>query len=223
MPSRAVLGATSPSQRRIEPNMLLETTHHDLTAEQFEYFTAVPQVAWDIETTGLNWRVDSIGTCQLTDGSRTVIVQVDGRRPERLAALVESGVQKVFHHAMFDLRFMARGWGVVPAEIACTKIAAKILNPNAAPESRSLKSLLREKLGMSISKDQQRSDWLREELSADQLRYAAIDVAYLSRLLERLLDELREQGTLELALMSFEYIPTRVQLDLCGAEDVFTY
>ena len=204
--------------------MAVNTTQGDLTPRQHEYFRCVSQLAWDIETSGLDWRTDSIGTCQLTDGSRTVIVQMNGHHPDLLADLLQHpAIQKVFHHAMFDLRFMSHQWGVTPANIACTKIASKILDPNAPTEAHSLKALLRGRLGVRISKAQQQSDWLNAQLSDDQLKYAATDVAHLSRLLAVLLDELRQLGRLHLALESFAYVPARVQLDISGSGDVFTY
>jgi len=65
-------------------------------------------VAWDIETSGLDWRLDRIATCQLhVPNFGTQVIRVDGRRPDRLRELlVSEHVLKVFHHAPFDLRFM---------------------------------------------------------------------------------------------------------------------
>lgn len=196
----------------------------DLTIEQTHYFAAEGRLAWDIETSGLDWSKESIGTCQLAGRSRSVIVQLDGRRPDRLSSLLEdSDVTKIFHHAMFDLRFMSHAWGVAPANIVCTKVASKILQPGVTADAHSLKALLEAKLDVRLSKEQQTSDWLRDRLSAEQIEYAVRDVAYLAPLLSVLLRELEAAGKLHLALASFAYIPTRVWLDLSGTGDVFTY
>mgnify|MGYP006194651211 CR=1 FL=1 len=47
--------------------------------------------------------------------------------PDRLYEFLVQ-VQKVFHHAPFDLRFMVAQWNVTPRNIACTKVASKMLS-----------------------------------------------------------------------------------------------
>lgn len=224
MRSQGTQESTNPHRPVSDTPMDLETARGDLDSSQHEYFIAGPQLAWDIETSGLDWSRDSIGTCQITNGARTVIVQLSDQRPNYLADLLRrQQVQKVFHHAMFDLRFMCHQWAVTPANIACSKIASKILNPNGPNEANSLKALLEDKLAVKISKAQQRSDWLEARLSSEQLAYAATDVAHLIPLLSVLLEELRRRDLQQLALDSFAYIPTRVRLDILGQGDVFTY
>jgi len=71
-------------------------------------FALSRRIAWDIETTGLDWRREKIGTCQLfAEAVGAVVVSVGEDRPSALARLIEDNtVEKVFHHAPFDLRFM---------------------------------------------------------------------------------------------------------------------
>lgn len=185
----------------------------------------VGRVAWDIETTGLDWAHDTIATCQLAVGTAVAIVQMKrGKVPGLLRSLLaDPRVTKVFHHAPFDLRFMANAWSVTPASIACTKIASKIVDPGRRPEEYSLKPVLRRYLNVEIDKTQQVSDWTRGRLSEDQLAYAATDVMYLNELHDRLEDHARRSGVDELVQASFQYLPTRVALDLSGAGDVFAY
>jgi ribonuclease D len=182
-------------------------------------------VAWDIETSGLDWRTNEIGTCQLytPSDSVAVIVQTNRNIPKRLGLLLSSGsVRKVFHHAMFDLRFMAHHWKVSPRNIACTKIASKLLDPSGGGE-HSLLPLLRNHLGIEIDKGQQRSNWLSKKLTEAQLSYAVNDVIYLVPLLTMLEKDLDSRGLLGLARACFDHIPTRVQLDLLGYSDVYNY
>lgn len=183
------------------------------------------RVACDIETTGLDWTHDAIATCQLAVGSSIAIVQLErGDIPGRLAALIaDPSVTKVFHHAPFDLRFMANAWSITPASIACTKIASKIVEPGLPPAEYSLKPVLRRYLDVNIDKTQQVSDWSRGQLSEDQLDYAATDVMYLIGLHDHLRARARRLGVDALVQASFRYLPTRVALDLSGAGDVFSY
>jgi ribonuclease D len=200
--------------------------HKDDLDEAFlQACLAADKVAWDIETSGLNWREDSIGTCQVAVGPEIAVIQLSGwGPPPRLSALLEApDVRKIFHHAPFDLRFMAYQWNVQPANIACTKIASKILDPHLPSSDHSLKPVLLRHLGVAISKEQQQSDWMARDLLGAQIRYAATDVEYLERLLDTLSEKAAKAGCSDLLDQSFQYLPTRVELDLRGIGDVFNY
>ena len=82
-----------------------------------------------------------------------------------------------------------------------------------------LKDLCREVLGISISKEQQSSDWGAKELSASQIEYAAADVLHLHRLRERLDEMLVREGRDDLAKACFAFVPHRAALDLAGWAD----
>jgi ribonuclease D len=53
-----------------------------------------------------------------SEAAGAVVVSVGADRPSALATVLEdSTVEKVFHHAPFDLRFMVNAWRVSPAAI----------------------------------------------------------------------------------------------------------
>lgn len=195
----------------------------DLPASCLERALDHSTVAWDIETSGLDWSADRIAVCQVhLPREGTHVVQVDASPHPHLVSLLQAPhVQKVFHHALFDLRFLRYHWKVRTQNVACTKVAAKILNPGW--ERHSLKGLLRHHLGLSIEKEQQTSDWFRDELTAEQIRYAAGDVIHLIDLLTTLRDRLASDDLLDVTEASFDFIPHRVDLDVRGSGDVFTY
>lgn len=205
------------------PDALL--AEEDIPAWYLSAVRDVGRVAWDIETTGLDWRADRIGTCQLyVPGKDTVIVKVGPEAPPLLAQLLADGsVIKLFHHAMFDLRFMSHTWDVEPDNVACTKVAAKILYGNAPDATTSLKGLLELHLGVELDKAQQVSDWTAADLTGEQLAYAASDVLYLFDLLYRLETGLEREGRLELARACYAHVQTRVKLDILGLPDVYTH
>jgi ribonuclease D len=182
-------------------------------------------VAWDIETSGLDWRLDRIATCQLhVPDFGTQVIRVDWQRPDRLRELLMSErVLKVFHHAPFDLRFMRHHWKADARRVACTKILSKIVRPEAANSDHSLKPTLERFLGVVLDKSQQTSDWLSPTLTPEQLSYATHDVLYLIPLLEKLMDEARASGVADIAERTFEYVPIRVETDIRGCGDVFAY
>jgi len=183
-------------------------------------------VAWDIETSGLDWRSERIALCQLLvkeHGLSIVKIKKRRRTPANLAALLhDDSVQKIFHHAMFDLRFLCYHWGVTAENIACTKIAAKLLDPEKA-EGHTLSNLVREYLGVTLDKGSRKSDWLTWGLSPEQWKYAGNDVKYLPDLLDTLLKELDKKNRRDLAMRCFAHIPTQVQLEIQGFRDVYGY
>jgi ribonuclease D len=83
-----------------------------------------------------------------------------------------------------------------------------------------LKDLVRDLLGVEISKQMQSSDWGAPSLSPEQLRYAASDVLHLHALRAKLDDMLAREGRTALAEACFGFLPTRAALDLAGWSDI---
>lgn len=196
----------------------------DLDEQAFEQALEAETIAVDIETTGLDWRHDEIGTVQVHVADTTYVIQVNGRTPNHLKAVLEdTRIRKVLHHAMFDLRFLARRWHVTPANVACTKIASKLAEPEAPKQQHSLAPLVERYLGVSLDKSEQTSAWTADRLSDAQIRYAADDVRYLVPLLSRLEERLHEEGRDGLRDRCFAQLPTRVELEVGEFPDVFAY
>lgn len=198
----------------------------DLPATMVDGFARAPLIAWDAETSGLDWRRDRLATCQLfSEDVGVVVVSLGARPPVRLKALLEDpGVEKVFHHAPFDLRFMVNAWAAQPTSIRCTKVASKLLSPDAPNDVHSLQHLCLRYLGVKLEKGAVRtSDWLADELTAEQLDYATRDVLYLPALLDVLESELARADLLPLYNACCSFLPARVSLELGGYPDVFAY
>jgi ribonuclease D len=180
-----------------------------------------PAIAVDTETLGLKPHRDRLCVVQISTGDGTAdVVQIlrDGPPPANLAAvLADPGVLKIFHFARFDVAALKQGLGVVPRPIYCTKIASKLARTYT--DRHGLKDLVREILGIEISKQQQSSDWGAEALSQAQVEYAASDVLHLHALKLRLDAMLAREGRAELARACFDFLPVRAELDLAGFED----
>lgn len=196
----------------------------DLPHPVFESLQTSRVLAWDIETSGLNWHQDKIATCQLfSPGKSLILVRIDGTRPSRLCSLLQNpSITKVFHHAMFDLRFMCHRWNTSFENVVCTKIAGKLLDP-AKEHEHSLQSLLNRYLGVTIDKTERMSNWFSENLTMEQLHYAAADVIYLPDLVNVLEKELERKQLLPLAQACFVSLPAMVWLDVMGYTDIFGY
>jgi ribonuclease D len=178
-------------------------------------------IAVDTETLGLNPHRDRLCVVQLSRGDGTAdVVQIanDGTRPAVLARLLDDpGVLKIFHFARFDLAVLFNRLGVMPRPVYCTKIASRLTRTYT--DRHGLKDLVRELLGIELSKQQQSSDWGADTLSPDQLDYAASDVLHLHALKEKLDARLAREGRGELAAACFGFLPVRAQLDLQGWPD----
>ena len=197
----------------------------DLPDELYVRFQRVSEVAWDIETTGLDFTGGRIGTVQLHSPKvGSVLVQVTDVPPTNLCLLLsDQRVRKVFHHAPFDLRFMLAQWSCWPQNVACTKIASKIIDPKADSKDHSLRPLLARYQGVQIDKSQQVSDWKASELSEDQIEYAFNDVRYLLDLLGTLMKTIDNLGLSDIYGKCLDFLPTRVALDVGGWPDVYLY
>ncbi|MDJ1158780.1 ribonuclease H-like domain-containing protein [Chelatococcus sp. SYSU_G07232] len=179
-------------------------------------------VAIDTETLGLNPHRDRLCVVQLSRGDGTAdIVQIvkGGPRPDNLVRLLaDERVLKIFHFARFDLAVLFQAFGVMPGPVYCTKIASRLTRTYT--DRHGLKDILRELLGIEISKQQQSSDWGADELTDAQLAYAASDVLHLHALKNRLDTLLAREGRAEIAAACFDFLPTRARLDLAGWPEV---
>lgn len=181
-----------------------------------------PAVAIDCETMGLNpWR-DRLCLVQMSAGDgdcHLVQVAPGQRRAPRLERLLaDRDVLKIFHFGRFDIAALDQAFGVLAQPVYCTKIASRLVR--TFTDRHGLKDLLRELLGIDISKLQQQSDWGAETLSPAQLDYAAADVLHLHRLREALDALLAREGRTELAQACFDFLPHRARLDLAGWPEV---
>jgi ribonuclease D len=184
-------------------------------------------VAIDTETMGLDHHRDRLCVVQLSpgDGSADVVqIPREGAEAGHLKALlVDPNLLKIFHFARFDLAALQRAFGVMPQPVYCTKIASRLARTYT--DKHGLKDLIRDLLGVDISKQQQLSDWGADELTDAQVAYAASDVLHLHALREKLDVMLAREGREQLATACFRFLPDRVRLDLAGwaAEDIFAH
>jgi ribonuclease D len=184
-------------------------------------------MAIDTETMGLDPNRDRLCVVQLSpgDGSADVIQLPAGASgaPNLTKLLVDPTILKIFHFARFDLGVLLKGVGVMPTPVYCTKIASRLARTYT--DKHGLKDLVREVLGIDLSKQQQSSDWGAEALTDAQVAYAASDVLHLHALKDKLDAMLAREGRADLAAACFGFLPDRVRLDLAGwaAEDIFAH
>lgn len=186
-----------------------------------------PVVAVDSETMGLIPQRDPLCVVQLSAGDDDAhLVQLDRQSydaPRLKALLADNNVLKLFHFARFDIAAFKYWLHVDTAPVYCTKIASRLCRTYT--DRHGLKDVARELLGVELSKQQQSSDWGAETLSDAQIEYAASDVLHLHAMRTKLDAMLAREGRAELARACFDFLPTRVAIDLAGwpETDIFAH
>ncbi|MFG1477394.1 ribonuclease D [Xanthobacter sp. V4C-4] len=205
--------------------MTIRLHQGDLPAD----FVAAPVVAIDTETMGLNPFRDRLCLVQLSngDGSADLVQLPQGANaqsaPNLVRLLTDPAVTKLFHFGRFDIAVLQHTFRVMPQPVWCTKIASRLVRTYT--DRHGLKELVRELLGVDISKQQQSSDWGSGDLTDAQLTYAASDVLYLHALKAKLEEMLAREGRTALAAACFAFLPARAALDLAGwpEQDIFSH
>lgn len=179
-------------------------------------------IAIDCEAMGLNQLRDRLCVVQLSDGKGDVHLvhfpTADYHRSPHLCALLSDVSRtKILHFARFDVALLRHYLGVVLQPLYCTRTASRLIRTYT--DKHGLKDLCRELLGVDISKQQQSSYWGTDELTPEQITYAATDVVYLHRLRDLLNARLEKEGRLALALEVMQAIGVRAWLDIEGFAD----
>lgn len=184
-------------------------------------------VAVDTETMGLNLHRDRLCLVQLSggDGHAHLVRIAPGQTsaPHLKALFEDTTITKIFHFARFDVAKLKGGLGISCTPVYCTKIASRL--GRTSTDRHGLKDLVRDLLGIEISKQQQTSDWGAAHLTDEQMAYAASDVLYLHRLRDKLEDILAREGRTAMAHACFDFLPVRADLDLAGwpETDIFAH
>jgi ribonuclease D len=187
----------------------------------------VSAIAIDTETLGLDPRRDRLCVVQLSPGDGSAdVIQIDKgqkRAPNLVSLLRNRKITKIFHYGRFDLAVLFHAFGVMPEPVFCTKIASRLTRTYT--DRHGLKDITSELLGISLSKVQQSSDWAAEQLTPEQLDYAASDVLHLHQLREKLEMRLAREDRRAIADACFRFLPTRAKLDLMGWDetDIFAH
>jgi ribonuclease D len=183
---------------------------------------AAGPVAVDTETMGLITPRDRLCLLQISDGKGDEHLirfapNSDFAAPNLRAVLADPARLKLFHFGRFDLAAIEHYLQVTAAPVFCTKIASRLVRTYT--DRHGLKELVKEMLGLDISKQQQSSDWGGPVLSDAQKDYAASDVRFLHRLHSEFVVRLEREGRTAMAQACFDFLPHRAHLDLIGWPD----
>lgn len=198
----------------------------DLDEDTLNRYLQAEAIAVDTETMGLVLGRDRLCLVQLCDGQGYVTaIQIDRgqtKAPNLQKLLEAENITKVFHFARFDVAQFCYTFGIETKPIFCTKIASKLARTYTS--NHGLKNLVMELEKVELDKSSQSSDWGNaENLSPQQLSYAANDVRYLIGARAKLTAMLQREERWELAQQCFDCIPVFVSLDILHYENIFEH
>lgn len=202
----------------------------DLPDDVYDAFRESKILGIDTETTGLDPVRDRLCLVQMqNDRDQIALVKIKSHRegdrwaysdcPNLRSLLWDASIIKIIQYAQFDLKFLRLLVNFIPHGVYCTRVASKIAR--TATDKHGLKDIVREICNVEINKSEQSSDWARPDLTDDQLQYAHNDVLYLIPVYEELERRLKREGRWSLAKAAMSMIPTLIEMDMAGFNDVF--
>ena len=183
------------------------------------------KIAIDCEFMGLNVERDRLCLVQISTGNDDAhIIQLDKEKynaPNLKKVLIDKSINKIFHFARSDLLFIKKYLNVDVENVNCTKIMSKIARSYS--DKHGLKDLIKEFIGIDVSKQLQTSDF-GGELSEKQLKYCAQDVVYLHKIFNGLNNILIRENRIDLYKQTIKFLKTRVELDFASfTEDIWSH
>ena len=199
---------------------------NDLTERLFNKYKSSKYLAIDTEAMGLYHgrdRLCLIQICNESDLISCIKIEIGCREATRIKDLLEDKkIKKIFHYARFDVAALKCNLSIDTQNIFCTKVASKLARTYT--NKHGLKDLINELLGIELDKSSQSSDWGSEEnLSRDQINYAANDVKYLIKAMEKLTLILKREARYEIAQKCFNVIPIYSELDIKHYINIFEH
>ena len=182
-------------------------------------------IAIDCEFMGLNVNRDPLCIIQISSGNSDAhIIQLNRetyKAPNLIKLLSDKSINKIFHFARADIAHIKYYLKIDVENILDTKIASKLARSYS--DNHSLKTLIKEFVGVDISKQFQSSDF-GGELTSAQLKYCANDVVYLHKIHNELNKILIREKRINLYKNCLKFLKIRVDLDLASfKEDIWAH
>ncbi len=182
-------------------------------------------LAIDSEFSGLNVNRDKLYLVQISSGNNDAhIIQLNRENydaPNLKKILTNNNIEKIFHYARADMVFIKKYLNIDVKNVNCTKIMSKLARSYS--DRHGLKDLVKEFIGLELSKQFQSSDF-GGQLNERQLKYCAGDVIYLHKIYSNLKEILVRENRYNLYKKAISCIQTRVDLDLASfTEDIWSH
>ena len=177
----------------------------------------------DCEMQGLKPDRDKLSIVSLTgDDENVYIVQPDKdyKAPNLVSILENEKILKIFHFARMDVHFLDVYLKTNVKNYYCTKLMSKLSRTFSS--NHGLKDLVFSYCGVKLDKKFGSStDWQKglENISIDELNYAAKDCFYLKKIKDSLEKILKRENRFDLFLSTMRGLESRIKLDKSGFKD----
>ena len=211
----------------IEENKKINFFHNDIDNNLYNLYKNSSFLAVDTEAMGLihgRDRLCLVQICNELNLTSCIKIQknVVSDAPKLKSLLEDEKIIKIFHYARFDIAALKCNLGIKTKNIFCTKIASKLARTYT--NKHGLKDLINELLGVELDKSSQSSDWgSKEDLTNEQINYAANDVRYLIDAMHKLEIILKREERYKLAQECFKTIPVHADLDILKFSNIFEH
>ena len=200
--------------------------NNDLNNDLYNLYKSSSYLAVDTEAMGLvhgRDRLCLVQVCNELNLTSFIKIEVNNSFSPKLKDLFEDEkIIKIFHYARFDVAALKCNLGINTKNLFCTKIASKLARTYT--NKHGLKDLIYELLGIELDKSSQSSDWGKnEDLTNEQLDYAANDVRYLIEAMHKLKVILERENRYKLAQKCFETVSVHADLDILKFSNIFEH
>ncbi|MDT8419902.1 MAG: ribonuclease D [Desulfuromonadales bacterium] len=171
-------------------------------ADFAEELQQCPVIAVDLEADSMHCYQEKVCLLQVSTPERTLLIDPLAEEIDLSPlkpVLANPRIRKIFHAADYDIRCLARDFGIEINGLFDTMISCQFLGE----EKVGLADVLNKYFGVELDKQYQRADWSERPLSEGMIRYAAADTAHLHGLVELLEDQLLRKGRLAWVLEEF--------------------
>jgi ribonuclease D len=199
----------APSENPINTNAIWVESDQQL-ASLCQQWRQQAAVAIDTEFMRTSTFYPLAALFQLSDGKECYLIDplaIEDFEPF-CELLTDPAVVKVLHACSEDLEVFRSFLDVVPTPLFDTQVAAAYTGEGF---SMGYARLVEAMLGVALPKSETRSDWMQRPLSQSQLRYAALDVAYLMVVYGKQLQALKQ-------LQRLTWVQTECQTMVSAAE-----
>lgn len=168
----------------------------DSPAKLRAFLPALTRASWvglDTEADSLHSYPEKLCLIQLSLPAGEVLIDpLAGLDLSPLLAILRDK-EILLHGGDYDLRLLYRGHGFVPAKVFDTLSAARLIGRHEF----GLHHLVKEFLGIQLSKGSQKADWSIRPLTPTMTEYALCDARYLKPLVDCLRHRLESLGRLD--------------------------